>query len=174
MNAAFAVSATLEAQLIDERNRIHKEDMKNNLESLNELDIALPEIRELQRELANKKRELAERQQNLIKLQQCLLHVLNKSEEPGQTDYGAAVDALTCAQERMFEITEKAAEERQTRLPLSVIVGLADAWNDLFDRLVGDGVIAETGEENRLRSECLVEMQRICLAQMAETASSKP
>ena len=167
MNAAFAVSATLEAQLIDERNRIHREDMKNNLESLNELDMALPEISELQKELANKKRELAERQQNLIKLQQCLLHVLTKSEEPPQADYSTAVDALTCAQERMYEITEKAAEGKQTRLPLPVIVGLADAWNDLFDKLVGDGVIVETDEENRLRNEGLVEMQQICLAQMA-------
>lgn len=171
----FAIQTTLNAKKLEQENETLKQKLAENEKLLSEFDDARIRAKSLKTQLKEKEQKLEKKREELIQIQNAIIDTLQSPavQQPDPTEALAPIPiVMNRIQELIMSLTEQAADEKTTQIPVTSIFKTSEKLNQLYDALVEQDIIHETPEERDERIRKYTSAQQEIITHLQEIVTA--
>jgi len=166
----FAIETTKNCKTVEDENKALREQLKKNLQLLNDYEEAAPRAKILREQLKVKEQKLENKRKELIELQDAIISTLKSQKQPKESNSQESLAPIPIVMNRIqqlvMNLSETAVDQKTTAVPILSLFKASDALNQLFDALVEQKIIEEGPQEREARIKQFVSAQQQVLEQL--------
>jgi phytoene dehydrogenase-like protein len=151
----LALDATAQTLVIEQETAKLRESLAANAQLIDDFDASVPRADALRAQLREKEALIAQKRSDLIALQGALIGALRTqpTQAPISPESLKTIPVImNRVQQYFYHMTEAAIEQQAVGIPITAVLGIADALRKLYDVLVSTGKIQETESEKEQRN----------------------
>lgn len=172
----FAINTTLQTQQLEKENEALKAKLAENEKLLSEFDDARVRAKSLKTQLKEKEAKLEAKRQELIQIQEAIISTLQAPPQQQNEDPEEALVPIPIImnriQELVMSLSETAADNKTTAVPVISLFNTSEKLNQLYDALVEQDIIHETQEEHDERYGKYVQAQQAIVSKLKDILAS--
>jgi hypothetical protein len=170
----LAIDTTAQTVAIEKETEKLRQSLAANLQLIDGFEASVPRADALRAQLREKEALIARKRADLISLQATLIGALT-TKRPQESVSPESLKALPIVMNRVQQfvckVTEDAAEQQAVRVPITALLGIADALRKLYDALVSTGRLQETDAERERRNAGYAASREEVIALLREIAA---